>query len=282
MPWSPALCAGATACAGGSELRPSTGRVVGRASGAGQWGDARVGAARRPWRAEQGVGGAGAACRQGQAERSGARESGVPGACTRTGARVGTARGRCSRRAAGGRGAGRLRRARVGTCSGRAGSARGAGGARAGPACCVAGAGSKVAFPGGGRGRVEQGAGRAGSRARQRRKEEERGRGKEREKEKKKRKWKKRNGGRKRGGERWIRAGITALIAEPVGHAWRPGARERDAQVEGKQGAGYGCRVFGESGDPAEQGGFRKTGVRVSRRDLELNDEAKILAHDLF
>ena len=81
--------------------------------------------------------------------------------------------------------------------------------------------------------------------------------------------------GEKRGGERWIRAGITALIAEPVGHAWRPGARERDAQVDGKQGAGYGCRVFGESGDPAAQGGFRKTGVRVSRRDLELNDEAK-------
>jgi hypothetical protein len=59
----------------------------------------------------------------------------------------------------------------------------------------------------------------------------------------------------------------------PVGHSRRLGARERDAQVEGKQGAGYGCRVFGESGGPAEQGGFRTTGVRVSRRDLELNDE---------
>ena len=92
-----------------------------------------------------------------------------------------------------------------------------------------------------------------------------------------KRKEKEKEGEREGKKERGIefRAGITALIAEPVGHAWRPGARERDAQVEGRQGAGYGCRVFGESGDPAEQGGFRKTGVRVSRRDLELNDEAK-------
>ena len=92
-------------------------------------------------------------------------------------------------------------------------------------------------------------------------------------KRKEKKKEGREKGKRERG--RGIRAGITALIAEPVGHAWRPGARERDAQVEGKQGAGYGCRVFGESGVPAEQGGFRKTGVRVSRRDLELNDEAE-------
>ena len=214
MPWSPALCAGATACAGGSELRPSTGRVVGRASGAGQWGAARVGAARRPWRAEQGVGGAGAACRQGQAERSGARESGVPGACTRTGARVGTARGRCSRRAAGGRGTGR----------------------------------------------VEQGARGAGPGARGR--EERKGREGERKNGKKKRKRKKRGKKREKGvRERGIRAGIRAPIAEPVGHAWRPGARECDARVEEKQGAGYGCRVFGESGDLAEQGRFRKLGL---------------------
>jgi len=122
-----------------------------------------------------------------------------------------------------------------------------------------------------------------GARGREERKERERGSGKEREKKRKekengkKKKKKKRRGERREKGERegGIRAGITALIAEPVGHAWRPGARERDAQVEGKQGAGYGCRVFGESGVPAEQGGFRKTGVRVSRRDLELNDEAK-------
>ena len=31
----------------------------------------------------------------------------------------------------------------------------------------------------------------------------------------------------------------------------------------------------------SEQGGSRKAGIRVSRRDLELNDKAKILAHDL-
>ena len=92
----------------------------------------------------------------------------------------------------------------------------------------------------------------------------------EKEKEKK---MEKRNGGRKREGERGIRAGITALIAEPVGHAWRPGARKRGALVEGKQDAGVGS--LGKSKDLAEQGRFRKTGVRVSRRDLELNDEAK-------
>ena len=129
---------------------------------------------------------------------SGARESGVPGACTRTGVRVGTARGRCARRAAGGRGAGR----------------------------------------------VEQGARGAGPGARQRRKkerEEREGEGKEKER-KEKRKWKKKEKKRKKEGkekekkerEREIRAGITALIAEPVGHAWRPGARECDARVEEK------------------------------------------------
>ena len=53
-----------------------------------------------------------------------------------------------------------------------------------------------------------------------------------------KRKEKEKGGGKKkkkkREGEREIRAGITALIAEPVGHAWRPGARERNARVEEK------------------------------------------------
>ena len=71
----------------------------------------------------------------------------------------------------------------------------------------------------------------------------------EKEKKRKKKRGEKREKGER---ERGIRAGITALIAEPVGHARRPGARERDAQVEGKQGAGYGCRVFGESKDLAE------------------------------
>jgi len=52
-----------------------------------------------------------------------------------------------------------------------------------------------------------------------------------------KRKEKEKGGGKKRKKrerEREIRAGITALIAEPVGHAWRPGARECDARVEEK------------------------------------------------
>ena len=52
------------------------------------------------------------------------------------------------------------------------------------------------------------------------------------EKEKKRKKEGERKGKRER--EREIRAGITALIAEPVGHAWRPGARECDARVEEK------------------------------------------------
>ena len=97
----------------------------------------------------------------------------------------------------------------------------------------------------------------------------EEGRGKEREKKRKekengkKKRERKRRGKRREKGERerGIRAGITAPIAEPVGHAWRPGARECDARVEEKQGAGYGCRVFGESGDLAEQGRFRKLGL---------------------
>ena len=144
---------------------------------------------------------------------------------------------------------------RAGACSGAASAERG------GPGRCSAAFGKE-----GGEGRKER---------REEKKEKEEKKRKEKENGKKRKKKKRREKRRKKKGEGGIRAGITALIAEPVGHAWRPGARERDAQVEGKQGAGYGCRVFGESGDPAEQGGFRKTGVRVSRRDLELNDEAK-------
>ena len=100
---------------------------------------------------------------------------------------------------------------------------------------------------------MEQGARGAGPGARQRRKKEREareGEGKEKER-KEKRKWKKEKKKEKGGGkkkkkerEREIRAGITALIAEPVGHAWRPGARKRGARVEGK--TGRGCRVFGE------------------------------------
>ena len=117
-----------------------------------------------------------------------------------------------------------------------------------------------------GRAGGEGGEGRGpGVRGREERKGREEGR---REKKGKRRKWekekkKKKEGKEKEKGERerGIRAGITAPIAEPVGHAWRPGARECDARVEEKQGAGYGCRVFGGSGDLAEQGRFRKLGL---------------------
>jgi len=72
---------------------------------------------------------------------------------------------------------------------------------------------------------------------RRKEREEREGEGKEKER-KEKRKWKKKRKGKrrrkKRERERGIRAGITALIAEPVGHAWRPGARECDARVEEK------------------------------------------------
>ena len=85
-----------------------------------------------------------------------------------------------------------------------------------------------VGRAGGRRGRVKRAAEKKGRRERK---------GKEREK---KRKWEKEKKKKKKGGkkrekgerERGIRAGITAPIAEPVGHAWRPGARERDARVE--------------------------------------------------
>ena len=81
-------------------------------------------------------------------------------------------------------------------------------------------------------------------------------RGKGKGKKEKEKKMEKRNGGRKREGERGIRAGITALIAEPVGHAWRPGARERDARVRGKPGMGpreiwMSARFLGVSGNQA-------------------------------
>ena len=73
--------------------------------------------------------------------------------------------------------------------------------------------------------RREEGEGRRKERKGGKEKKRERKWEKEKEKEEKE-KEKKREGG--------IRAGITALIAEPVGHAWRPGARERDARVEEK------------------------------------------------
>ena len=79
---------------------------------------------------------------------------------------------------------------------------------------------------------------------RKKRKEKENGK----RKKKKKRRGERREKGKREGG---IRAGITALIAEPVGHARCPGARECDARVEEK----IGCRIrvsglwgFGRSG----------------------------------
>ena len=111
----------------------------------------------------------------------------------------------------------------------------------------------------------------------------EKGRGKEREKKRKEKengkKKRKRRGEKREKGERERFAVIPPVAtATPVGHARlsrpRPAVRH-DARVEEKQGSGYGCRVSGESGDLAEQGRSRKTGVRVSRRDLELNDEAE-------
>ena len=133
-------------------------------------------------------------------------------------------------------------------------------GRRTGPgqACCVAGAWSTDGVSGRRARPGEQGAEGAGSSARQRRKERERGRGKEREKKKKKKKLgkrkrrKRKKEGREIKRERERGASASAPIAAAVGHAWCPGARERDARVEGKQGAGYGCRVFGESKDLAE------------------------------
>ena len=55
-------------------------------------------------------------------------------------------------------------------------------------------------------------------------KEKEEKKRKEKENGKKKRKRKRRGKRREKERGREVRAGITALIAEPVGHAWRPGA----------------------------------------------------------
>ena len=103
--------------------------------------------------------------------------------------------------------------------------------------------------PGGTR---EQRGRRPSARGRRREGKGKREKEKKRERKWKKKKKKKRRGERREKGKRegGIRAGITALIAEPVGHARRPGARERDAQVEGKQGwdsGRFGCRL-GSSG----------------------------------
>ena len=82
-------------------------------------------------------------------------------------------------------------------------------------------------------------AGSEGGRARGVGERREGGRWKER---KRKRKWEKEKKERKRRGEKERKrergASASAPIAEAVGHAWRPGARERDARVGGKTGMG--------------------------------------------
>ena len=147
-------------------------------------------------------------------------------------------------------GAAQLRRARACAVVARAAGGARPGGARGeedrpGRARCATGAGPKGGVPGWRARPGEQGGeGRARARRAAEEKERKRGEGrrgkrkgkkgeKKMEKEKKRKKEGERKG-KKREREREIRAGITALIAEPVGHAWRPGARECDARVEEK------------------------------------------------
>ena len=86
---------------------------------------------------------------------------------------------------------------------------------------------------------------REGEGRREKRKEKRKKMGKRKEKEKEGReKGKRGEGGRDPG---------AALIAEPVGHAWRPGARERDARARGETGMGpreiwMSARFLGVSG----------------------------------
>ena len=241
----------------------------------------------RPWRGRAlGSGGRAwvrAAAVRAEGGSSGARESGVPGACARTAFAW-------ARPGGGVNGEQRAAGARVGVRRAAVGRARGGGGP-AGPGVLrdrsgvqgrrVRGRRARLGTVGRSRGRGERRG--PGARGREERKERERGeerekKRKEKENGKKKRKEKE---GREKGkkGERERLAVIPPVAtATPVGHARlsrpRPAVRH-DARVEEKQGSEYGCRVSGESGDLAEQGRSRKTGVRVSRRDLELNDEAK-------
>ena len=114
---------------------------------------------------------------------------------------------------------------------------------RGAPSWCGRGAGRGGwwrgrAVPSRRRGRGErerrgEGAGQARGRGGRREKREGEKRKEKEENGKKKRKRKRRGKRREKGErERGIRAGITAPIAEPVVHAWRLGARERDARVE--------------------------------------------------
>ena len=95
---------------------------------------------------------------------------------------------------------------------------------------CGAGEGGRAgALPRSGR-REEKGGRRGEKKRKKRRKRKEKRKKMGKRKRKRKRRGKRRE--KERGRE--VRAGITALIAEPVGHAWHPGARECDARVEEK------------------------------------------------
>ena len=74
-------------------------------------------------------------------------------------------------------------------------------------------------------------------------------RGKGKEKKEKEKKMEKRNGGRKREGERGIRAGITALIAEPVGHASRSPACADEATKKSRDAGDRMIRTGKGSGE---------------------------------
>ena len=75
----------------------------------------------------------------------------------------------------------------------------------------------------------------------------------------------KRRGEKREKGERERFAVIPPVAtATPVGHARLSRPRPLSGVMHGlrgKQGSGYGCRVFGGSGDLAEQGRFRKLGL---------------------
>jgi len=181
-------------------------------------------------------------------------------------------------------GAAQLRRARACAVVARAAGGARPGGARGeedrpGRARCATGAGPKGGVPGWRARPGEQGArGGRGPGARQRRKEREEGR---REKKGKRRKWekekkKKKEGkekGKRREGERDPRRDHGADRG-----ACRPRVASGRARTR-RTGREIGCRIrvsgLWEIGRSGGTGKIPETGVRVSRRDLELNDEAE-------
>ena len=181
-------------------------------------------------------------------------------------------------------GAAQLRRARACAVVARAAGGARPGGARGeedrpGRARCATGAGPKGGVPGWRARPGEQGArGGRGPGARQRRKEREEGR---REKKGKRRKWekekkKKKEGkekGKRREGERDPRRDHGADRG-----ACRPRVASGRARTR-RTGREIGCRIrvsgLWEIGRSGGTGKIPETGVRVSRRDLELNDETQ-------